>query len=136
MKHKEENLVKILKDFNTRLVGDEETKKIICETLLVFPKEVIDFVVKNVWFVSAFDDAWSFTLDSEELCGRTIVFLSDDLLRHSKERVTYSVAHEIAHIMLGHKNPYNAKLPQTTEKKFETGADEFAKYYLDLSKIS
>ena len=118
----------------SHMVGDDQIKNLIYETLQIFPKQIVDYISDNVWFVSSFNDAWSFTLEADDLCGKAIVFLSDDLLRQDREQIKYSVAHEIAHVMLGHKNPYDSRPIKNQEKKYETSADEFAKYYLELSK--
>ena len=136
MKLEKLDLSRILKDFGSRLIGDDRSKKIICETLLLFPRAVVDYITRNVWFITPFDDAWSFTLEADGLASKSLVFLSDDLLRQDDDQIRYSIAHEIAHIMLGHRNPYGVIIRKGSDKRSETDADEFARYYLESPKVS
>lgn len=127
-----EQIQEIKKAFGEKIIGSESTKKIICETLLSFPKEVINYVTKNVWFVSSFPDAWAFAFNGEELAGKHLVFVSDDLLKESKRQQHWTIAHEVGHIILGHKNSI---LEEQTEKQTfaqEKEADDFAGYYLQM----
>jgi len=123
----------IRKKFAGKLVGRAKMQKLVCETLLIFPLEIIDFVTKNVWFVSSFDEAWGFVLKGKELDGKDVIFLADELFVQEKYDQQYEIAHEIGHIMLGHRNAITK--PQTKQeiKQQEKEADRFARRYLSNS---
>ncbi|MEX0616369.1 MAG: hypothetical protein WD231_00985 [Candidatus Woykebacteria bacterium] len=123
-------LEKIKKRFSGKLVGNAKMQLLVCETLLLFPKEIINFISANVWFISSFDDAWGFVLDSKDLGNKHLVFLGDELFEQDKYDQHYTVAHEIGHVMLGHKNAILA--PQTKRETTiqEAQAHQFALKYL------
>lgn len=125
-------LGEIREAFDGRLVGKETTKRLICEVLLLFPEEIIDYVTEKVWFVSSFDDAWAFAVHGNELAGKHLIFLSDELLEQSKEQKYWTVAHEIGHIVLKHKNAILQSQSASEIKIQEQEADQFASFYLQM----
>lgn len=117
--------------FTGKLLGNKRMQKLVCETLLIFPSNIINFVTKNVWFVSSFDDAWGYTLRMDELWkGKLLVFLSDELFEQNEYDQKYEVAHEIGHVMLGHKNSILEKQTKAEIDKQEKEAHEFAEKFL------
>ena len=125
-------LEKIKKKFEGKLIGNPRMQKLVCETLLFFPKEKADLIVKNIWFVSSFDDSWSFVLDSSDLGKKHLVFLGDELFKQDKYAQNYTIAHEIGHVLLNHRNAILK--PQTGEeiKDQEAEAHKFALKYVGL----
>ncbi len=82
------------------------TKRLVCETLLIFPLDIIVYVTKNVWFVSSFEDAWGFVLKIDELKerGNYLIVLGEELFEQDSHAQRYEVAHEIGHVILKHRN--------------------------------
>jgi len=108
-------------------------KSIVVKTILLFPKEIREKITKNVWFVSSFEDGWAFTLRGDELTKREhLIFLSDDLLNQDERQITFTTAHEIGHVILGHRNSILESQTKGEIKKQEKEADEFAKKYLSI----
>ncbi|HEX7456095.1 MAG TPA: hypothetical protein VF303_01340 [Candidatus Nanoarchaeia archaeon] len=123
---------KIKKKFGMRLVGGEQMQRLVCETISIFPPEIIDYVTKNVWFVSSFEDAWGFVLKIDELKekGEYLIFLGDELFEQDKYAQRYEIAHEVGHVILKHRNAITQ--PQSKEEidRQEAEAHEFTLKYL------
>ena len=121
----------IQKAFGHKLIGSKSTKKTVCETLLIFPPVIIDFVTRRSWIVSSFDDGWAFTLRAGEIKkGEFLIFLSDELLNAGLDRIRYTLAHEIGHVYLGHRNSIGKIQSKAEIRKQERQADTFAIYFL------
>src|SRR5690242_7561043 len=90
--------------FGGRLVGTQRMKIHVCETLAAMPEDIIDFVTQSCWFMGSMEDAWAFTFTGNELKNQHLIFLSDELLMQTDGQIHYSIAHEIGHVMLGHRN--------------------------------
>lgn len=119
------------KSFGHKLVGNKFMKKMVIKTLKFFPEEIVDFVTKNCWIVSSFEDGWAFTLRGDELKkNEYLIFLSDELLKENEKQITWTIAHEIGHIILGHRNSIGEVQTKSEIKKQEHEADAFAKKYL------
>ena len=74
------NIEAINRKFDGKLVGNARMQRLVCETLLYFPQKSVNFITKNVWFVSSFEDSWGFALRGDELVkGKFLVFLGDEL---------------------------------------------------------
>jgi hypothetical protein len=123
-------LEEIRKKFSGKLVGNTKMQKLVCETLLVFPPKIIDYLTRNVWFISSLEDAWGFVFKGNDLKGKSAIFLSDKLFAQSKFDQRYEIVHEIGHIILKHRNAFSK--PQTDEEvaRQEKEADSFARHYL------
>ena len=94
----------IEKKFGAHIAGNKEVKRLVSEAISLFPKELVNYIIKNIWFAASFDDAWAFTFDGNDLKGKHLIFLSDDLLAQSRYQIFHSIAHEISHVVLGHRN--------------------------------
>lgn len=111
-------------------------QRLVCETLSIFPEKIIDLVTKNVWFVSSFDDSWGFVLKGEEIGkNKYLIFLGDELFLQEPYAQSYTIAHEIAHVMSGHKNAILESQTREETAKQEKDADLFARHYLEASGI-
>jgi len=118
----------IQKLFGHKLQGSKFMKRMVIKTLSLFPEDIIIFITSKVWFVSSFEDGWAFTLRGDELKrNEFLIFLSDELLKEDEDQIIWTIAHEIGHVILGHRN--NIGLPQAKYEiaKQEREADEFAK---------
>lgn len=122
---------KVREEFGGKLVGTGFMKRMVCRTLLIFPDEIIKRVTKKVWFISSFDDGWAFALRGDELkSDEAMIFLSDELLKENEKQITFTIAHEIGHIILDHRNSIGKLQIQKEISKQEKDADNFAKKYL------
>jgi Zn-dependent protease with chaperone function len=117
--------------FAGKLIGRKIMKHHVCEVLSLMDDEIIDFISSNCWFCSSMDDAWAFTLLGNELRGQHIVLLSDELLMQTSDQIRYTIAHEIGHIILGHRNSILGTQTKAEIRKQEKEADAFAKKYLE-----
>lgn len=125
----DKKLKRIYSAFEGKLVGGMQMKIYVCEALSVMPPDIIRFITANCWFISSLEDAWSFVIKGNELKNQYIVFLSDDLLRQHDNQVHFSIAHEIGHIILRHRNSILVSQTKAEIRKQEKQADEFAKKY-------
>lgn len=116
--------------FDGKLVGKPKTKELICETLLLMTPEVVEFVTQNCWFVSSFEDAYAFAFTGNDLKNQHLIFLSDELLDQDENQIYYSIAHEIGHVILGHRNSVLVTQSKEEVKQQEREADEFARKYV------
>jgi hypothetical protein len=121
----------IKNQFGHKLQGSKFMKSMVIKTLQFFPTEIINFITENCWFVSSFEDGWAFTLRGDELKkNEFLIFLSDELLAEDEKQIMWTIAHEIGHVILGHKNSIGAVQSKSEIKKQEDEADNFAKKYL------
>ena len=124
------DLKKIYISFDGKLVGNYKMKKNVCEVLSKMPERIIYRITRNCWFFSSMEDAWAFTFKGSDLAKQHLVFLSDELLNEDKNQIQYTIAHEIGHVILGHRNSILKKQSKLEIEKQEKEADSFAKKYL------
>lgn len=121
----------IKENFRYRLIGKPIIKRLIIKTLQVFPNEIADYISKHAWFISSFEDGWAFVLGAKDIKkDQSVIFLSDELLNESKEQIVYTIAHEIAHVMLGHSNSIGIVQTKMEIDIQEKAAHEFVEKYL------
>ena len=75
------------------------------------------------------DDAWAFTFTGNDLKDKHLIFLSDELLNQHPGHIRYSIAHEIGHVILKHRNSTLVKQTKQEIKRQEEEADRFAKQF-------
>ena len=120
------------KSFGHRLQGNTYMKKMVLKTLQFFPDEITNFITQKVWFISSFEDGWAFTLRGDELKkDEYLIFLSDELLNQNEGQIIWTIAHEMGHVVLGHKNSIGKVQTKSEIRNQEQEADEFAKKYLE-----
>lgn len=105
----------------------------VCKSILLLPDEIIGRVCKTVWFISSPEEAWAMTFRGEELKERHLVFLSDELFLQSEEQITYTILHEIGHVMLNHRNSIGITQTESEIQRQEKEADAFARMYLPVT---
>lgn len=120
----------IKESLGVRLVGKSKAKHFIVEAIQKLPQNLLDKILNEVWFISSFDDAWGFVLKGEELKGKSLVFLSDELFEEPKDQIEYTILHEIGHVVLNHRNGILEAQSQKETERQEKEADQFAKEYL------
>ncbi len=125
-----EDIRKIYNAFGGKLVGTKRMKIYICETLSLMPDNIIRRITKNCWFLSSMDDAWAFTFTGNDLKDKHLIFLSDDLMRQTPSQIRYSMAHEIGHVILGHKNSVLVWQTKKEIQEQEETADLFARQFI------
>jgi hypothetical protein len=123
-------VTKVRRALGGKLIGNLFMREIVSKTLLLLPSETIAFVCEKVWFISSPVDAWAFTFRGVELIDRSLIFLSDELLRQDKDQIRYTLLHEIGHVVLNHRNSIGYEQTQSEIKQQEDEADRFAKKYL------
>lgn len=124
-------LSKVQKAFGYRLIGNKQSKKMVVKTLMFFPENIILYVTKKCWIVSSFNDGWGFTLKQSDIKkGEYLIFLSDALFSEDKNQIFHTIAHEIGHVILGHRNAIGIHQSKDAIKKQENEADKFAEFYL------
>jgi hypothetical protein len=124
------NVQKIRYALGGKLIGKPFVEASVCESILLLPPDIIDYVTSHVWFFSSSDDAWGYTFDGNDLKDKHLIYLSDDLFSEDKSEIQYTILHEIGHVILKHKNSIGRRQTQSEIKKQEREADLFAKKYL------
>lgn len=119
----------IFRAFNGKLVGGPLLKKWVCKTLSIMNREIIEFVTQNCWFVSSMEDAYGFTFTGNDLRNAHLIFLSEELFYQNHNQIQYTIAHEIGHVILGHRNSTLEAQTKKEVKEQERQADEFAKSF-------
>jgi Zn-dependent protease with chaperone function len=123
------NQREIYNAFGGKLVGTKFMQKWVCETLTKMPEEIINYVTRTCWFFGSMDDAWAFTFTGNDLKDNHLIFLSDDLLNQHPRQIMYSIAHEIGHVVLKHRNSTLVKQSKKEVRLQEKEADEFARQF-------
>jgi hypothetical protein len=117
-------------EFSGKLVGTKFMQKWVCQTLTKMPDDIINFVTSNCWFFGSMEDAWAFTFTGNDLKDQHLIFLSDDLLNQHPQQIMFSIAHEIGHVILKHRNSTLVKQSKAEIKQQEAEADSFARQFI------
>lgn len=120
----------IYKKFDGKLVGSRLMKKYVCLTTAKMPKHVIQFVTKYCWFFGSLENAWAYAFTGDDLAGQHLIFLGDELFKQKPRQIYYTIAHEIGHIILKHRNSTKTKQSKAEIFLQEKEADIFAKSYV------
>lgn len=124
------NSLVIKRKFGQKLVGNKKMKLHVCEVLSRMSEDIVEFITSSCWFFASMEDAYAFTFTGNDLVDMHLVFLSDELLNEDLSQIHYTIAHEIGHVVLGHRNSVFEKQSEEEIKKQEKEADLFAKKYL------
>ena len=117
--------------FGYRLAGSGLMKKAVISTLLSLPDEIVEKVIRKCWFVGSYDDSWAFVIKGREIKNSEyVIFLSDQLLKEDKYQIYHTIAHEIGHVLLGHRNSIGKVQSKAEVRRQENEAEEFADRYL------
>lgn len=118
-----------------KLIGSQHMKSIVAKTLLSLPPDKIEEICRTVWFISSPDDSWAFTFKGSEIKERYLIFLSDELLREDDSQISYTILHEIGHVVLKHRNSIGYRQTDEEIRRQEKEADDFVKDYLPADKL-
>jgi hypothetical protein len=124
------NINNIFLAFQGKLVGSNFMKNQVCQTLSRFPNNIIYYITSNCWFFGSMEDAWAYTFTGNDLINQHIIILSDSLLEQNESQIEYTIAHEIGHVILKHKNSIFVRQDNLEVREQEKQADLFAKKYL------
>ncbi len=124
-----QKLQAIYEAFDGKLIGNKYMKTHVCETLSRMPDEIITFITKYCWFMASMEDSWAFAFTGNDLKDNHLIFLSDDLLIQDHGQIHFTIAHEIGHVMLNHRNSTLVRQTKHEIMKQELEADEFAIKY-------
>lgn len=116
--------------FGNKLVGTKRMQYFVVSVLSKMPDEIKYYISSNTWFLGSLDDAWAFTFTGNDLKGKHLIFISDELLTQSASQIRYTIAHEIGHVILKHRNSVFEKQKKAEIFNQEKEADAFAKKYL------
>jgi hypothetical protein len=120
----------ILKAFGGRLIGNDLVKEQIVEAVAKLPEETIDYITKNVWFLSSSPDAWAYTFHGKDVPDKYLILLTDELFTQPINQIHYTILHEIGHVVLKHRNSIGYKQSKAEIEQQELEADRFAYEYL------
>jgi hypothetical protein len=124
------NTEEIYLAFDGKLVGNFQMKKNVCETLTIMPRRIVNYITGNCWFFASMEDAWAFTFTGNDLKNKHLIFLSDDLMFQDEYQIKHTIAHEIGHVILKHRNSVLEQQSKEEIKKQEKEADNFVKMFL------
>ena len=116
--------------FDGKLVGTKHMQRFVCETVALITDEIINYITNNCWFFASMEDAWAFTFTGNDLKDQHLIFLSDDLLNQHPQQIRYSIAHEIGHVILGHRNSVLERQTKREVKQQEKEADAFTEQFI------
>jgi Zn-dependent peptidase ImmA (M78 family) len=106
-------------------------RKLVCKAILHLPPELIEQVTHRVWFISSQDDAWAFTFRGSDIRDAHLIFISDELLIADEAQITYTILHEIGHVVKAHRNSLGGYMQTESEiHQQEDEADLFAQEML------
>lgn len=117
--------------FSGKLVGNRQMKIAVCKVVSKFPQEIVDFVTKKCWFMASLDDAFGFTFTGNDLQDQHLIFLSDELFLENEAQIEHTIAHEIGHVILAHRNSTVTRQAKEEIKQQEAEADHFVRKYLE-----
>jgi hypothetical protein len=93
------------------------------------PDDLIHHITQHCWFLGSKEDAWAYTFRGDEIAGKHLIILTDQLLEQSDEDIEWTIMHEIGHVVLGHRNGILAPQTKSETKAQEREADIFAQTY-------
>ena len=121
----------IYRMFGGKLHGHRVMKDYVCRTLVKFPRDIIDHITTDCWFLGSVSDAWAYTFRGDEVFEKHLIILSDSLWEQPEEDIIYTIAHEIGHVVLGHRNAILEPQTRAETARQEREAHAFATRYLD-----
>ena len=119
----------IYHSFSGKLVGNQQMKIAVCRVVAKMPPEIMEFITKKCWFMASLDDAYGFTFTGNDLRDQHLIFLSDELFAEDDDQIEHTIAHEIGHVILNHRNSTVTRQTKEEIAKQEAEADEFALNY-------
>ena len=92
------------------IIANDRVRQLIRDTLDTLPAAIVEQVLSSCLFASVSDPEAGFLLPASVIQGRSLILLSDAFVEEATDReIQYLIAHEIAHLVLGHD-------PSTTDE--------------------
>ncbi|MGA2574324.1 MAG: M48 family metalloprotease [Candidatus Methanomethylicaceae archaeon] len=117
-----------------RLSFSKEYGRILFNALSKLPRDVAEWAVEKLVFLSSLADYSAYAINLEELTGRGktgIVVLCDDLRHQPEDLQSFVIAHEIAHAKLKHSTAFqDLRSVNECELRDEEAADRLANSWL------
>jgi len=120
----------IYRMFGGKLHGHKVMKDFVCRALAKFPVDIIDHITTDCWFLGSTQDAWAYAFRGDEVAGKHLIILSDSLWDQPEEDIFYTIAHEIGHVVLGHRNAILEPQTKSETARQEREARAFALKYV------
>lgn len=124
------NVRRIYTTFGGRLVGTEEMKQYVCEVVALMEENIVSYITSKCWFFGSMEDALAYTFTGNDLKNQHLIFLSDELFTYDEDQIRYTIAHEIGHVILKHRNSILEKQSKSEIYRQEHEADVFARKYI------
>jgi Zn-dependent peptidase ImmA (M78 family) len=110
---------------------DDRLSVILAESISNLPRRVVDWTAEKVLFVSSDYGAVAFAFNKKDWRSRLgFIFITEGFGKETQRMQTFIIAHEIAHLKLGHFNPILDDLTDEQEKVQEQAADDLALKWL------
>lgn len=126
------SLENIYRSFDGKLVGSRKLKHFACLVLSKMPDEIITTITQDCWVLGSSEDAWAFTFTGNDLKNQHLIILSDHLFLEKESQIQYTIAHEIGHVVLKHRNSVFEHQSKQEVRLQEEEADQFARKYLGV----
>ncbi len=125
----------IRRAFNGKLHVNNSLAAFVVRTVAKLPDDHIRHITSDCWFLGNVDDAWAYTFRGDELEGKHLIVLSDTLLDQPEQDIIWTIMHEIAHVILNHRNSILVSQTREEISRQERDADEFARTALQKSMM-
>lgn len=120
----------IKKAFGGRLLGTKTLKYYVTKVLCQMPEEIAGHITRDTWILGSLTDAWAYSFRGDEIAGKHLIVISDELFRQPEKDIYHTIAHEIGHIILSHRNSILVTQSKREIARQEREADKFAGKYL------
>lgn len=124
------NIPDIINAFDGKLIGNDNIKQYVCRTLLLMEDTIISYITEYCWFFGSTNDSLAYTFTGNDLLNMHFIYVSDALFVQNEQLIMYTIAHEIGHVMLKHRNSVFEKQSKTEIRRQEKEADAFARKYV------
>ena len=120
----------VLLRFGGKVHVSASLKRYVVRLVAKLPEEIQAHITSDCWFLGSREDAWAYTFTGDELAGKHLIILSDELSRQSDADIEWTIMHEIGHVILRHRNSILVTQSRKEIARQEREADAFARRYL------
>ncbi|HSX18907.1 MAG TPA: hypothetical protein VLE91_02100 [Candidatus Saccharimonadales bacterium] len=110
-----------------QILGSKLAQLKINKVLNNLPQDVLEYTMENITFMASFKNAWAYTLEENDIKGKYVIVLSDELLNQGMQTIAYTITHEIGHAISGHRNAIRNTQTKAEIKNQEKEAHNFAR---------
>lgn len=112
--------------------GTNYLKQRVQDAINLLPLDLREYVLENVSFIGSFNDAWAYALKREDVSGKYLIIVSNELLMQDKSHIIATLVHEIGHAALGHKNSIGNIQTKREIRKQEQDAHHFTRRLINV----